>query len=217
MQPQFWQESWIAEGSKTSFHRPDVHPYLFDHAPAESLAGLRVFVPLAGKTNDLEYFRRHAAHTVGIELVEKPVRQFLAEQHLEFEESHEPLHRFHAERLTFICGDIFDLSRDDVGPLDLIYDRASLIAFPDTMRRRYLAKIDELAPVGCRVLLNTLEYAPLLPEPPFSLGPADVARAYGDRWAIEHLESSLRPGHGMQRKFGLRFVKEHLLRLTKLR
>ena len=95
-------------------------------------------------------------------------------------------------------------------------DRASLIAFPLDMRLRYLAKIDELAPVGCRLFLNTLEYAPYLDEPPFSVGPREVETYYGRRYRIEHVESPLRPGHGMQRKFGLDYVKEHLFVLTKV-
>lgn len=212
MQPEFWHQSWVVEGSKTSFHRPDVHPYLFKHCPPSFLEGKRVFVPLAGKTNDLEYFRQHAAWAVGVELVEKPILQFMEEQNLDYERRPGGLIR--AERLSFFHRDIFDLTVEDVGHLDLIYDRASLIAFPLDMRMRYLAKIHELAPAGCQIVLNTLEYAPYMEEPPFSVAPADVDSYFSHRFRIDHAEAPLRPGHGMQRKFGLDYVKEHLFVLS---
>lgn len=215
MQPEFWQETWVLEGSKTSFHLPNVHPYLLEHCPPPFLQGKRVFVPLAGKTRDLEYFRQHAAWAVAVELVAKPIRQFMADQHLVYEERENGL--FAADRLSFYQRDLFELGAAEVGPVDLIYDRASLIAFPPEMRRRYVAKIHQLAGLGCQIFLNTLEYAPYLDEPPFSVGPDEIERSFGAAFQVEHVEAALRPGHGMQRKFGLDYVKEHLFVLTRVR
>ncbi len=30
MQPEFWQKSWQEGGTKTSFHRRDIHPYVLN-------------------------------------------------------------------------------------------------------------------------------------------------------------------------------------------
>ena len=215
MQPAFWQESWDHEGYKTSFHRPDLHPYVAHYLPPERLAGRRVFVPLAGKTVDLAYFRDHAAHATGVELVEKPIHQFFHEQGLPYADDGEG--RFQSSRLTFLNRDLFALDRDEVGPIDFVLDRASLIAFPLEMRLKYLRKMDELLPVGAQTLLITLEYEPYLDSPPFSVCPGNVAAYYGDNYEIELVESPLRPGHGMQRVFNLDFVREHGFLITKVR
>jgi thiopurine S-methyltransferase len=212
MEAQFWIDSWHIGGSKTSFHRRDIHPYLSKHLPPATLQGKRVLVPLCGKTLDLLYFRDHAAHVIGVELVETAVQQFFAEHNLPFVKRG---NRYEAERLTLICGDFFALTPADVGPLDLIYDRASLVALPLPMRLRYIQQVQALLPVGGQQFVNTLEYAPLLPEPPFSITPDEVAAYYGATHQIQHLEAPVLPEHGMVRKFRLRYLKEHGFLLTK--
>jgi thiopurine S-methyltransferase len=214
MEPQFWIDSWNLGGSKTSFHRRDIHPYVLEHLPPSALRGKRVLVPLCGKTLDMAYFREHAAHVIGVELVEQAVLQFFAEQSLPFTRWG---NRFEAERLTLVCGDFFSLTPEDTGRLDLVYDRAALVALPLPMRRRYVAKIEELLPIGGRQLINTLEYAPLLPEPPFSISPSEVLSYYAATHSFAHLESALVPDHGMVRKYGLQSLREHAFLLTKER
>jgi len=98
---------------------------------------------------------------------------------------------------------------------DLICGGAALVALPLDLRRRYIAKVQELLPVGAQQFVNTLEYAPLLPEPSFSITPAEVAAYYGETHQIQHLEAPLLPEHGMVRKFGLSYLKEHGFLLTK--
>jgi|688.fasta_scaffold230818_3 thiopurine S-methyltransferase len=212
MEAQFWIDSWHIGGAKTSFHRRYIHPYLGKHLPPHTLHGKRVLVPLCGKTLDLLYFRDHAAHVIGVELVEEAVQQFFAEHNLPFVQRG---NRYEAERLTLICGDFFALTAADVGPLDLIYDRASLVALPLPMRLCYIQQVQALLPAGGQQFVNTLEYAPLLPEPPFSITPEEVAAYYGATHQIQHLEAPLLPDHGMVRKFGLRYLKEHGFLLTK--
>lgn len=212
MEAQFWIDSWHIGGAKTSFHRRDIHPYLLKHFPPATLAGKRVLVPLCGKTLDLLYFREHAAQVIGVELVEMAVQQFFAEHDLPFVQWG---NRYEAQRLTLICGDFFALTPADVGPLDLIYDRASLVALPLPMRLRYIQQVQALLPVGGQQFVNTLEYAPLLPEPPFSITPEEVAAYYGATHQIQHLEAPVLPEHGMVRKFGLSYLKEHGFLLTK--
>src|SRR5436309_2625331 len=182
MQPEFWYRSWQEEGSKTSFHRKDIHPYLQRHARADVLQGKRVLVPLCGKTNDLMWFRAHADHVTGVELVEKPVLQFFDEQNLTATKRTSWCYK--AECLTILNRDIFDLLPEDVGPIDFVYDRAALVAFPLEMRQRYMRHIDRLIPAGAQILVITLEYAPLLPEPPFSITPAEIKEYYAHSYDI---------------------------------
>jgi thiopurine S-methyltransferase len=90
-----------------------------------------------------------------------------------------------------------------------------LVALPLPMRLCYIQQVQALLPAGGQQFVNTLEYAPLLPEPPFSITPEEVAAYYGATHQIQHLEAPLLPDHGMVRKFGLRYLKEHGFLLTK--
>jgi thiopurine S-methyltransferase len=212
MEAEFWFDSWDRGGHCTSFHRSDIHPFLARHTPASRYAEARVLVPLCGKTNDLLYYRETASHVVGVELVEKAILQFFEENSLPYTRSG---NRFEAERLTLLCGDFFALSRADVGRVDLVYDRAALVALPLAMRLRYVAKLDELSPIGAEQLVITLEYDPILDSAPFSIAPEDVATYYASGYDIEHVENQPQPNHGMIRRHGLRSVVEHGFLLKK--
>ncbi|MCP6758336.1 MAG: carotenoid oxygenase family protein [Fischerella sp. CENA71] len=49
MKAEFWFESWNVDGSKTSFHRQNIHPYIKTHTPPSQLKGKRLLpkVPLS--------------------------------------------------------------------------------------------------------------------------------------------------------------------------
>lgn len=213
MEPQFWIGSWERGGTCTSFHRPEVHPYVMSHCPPASLAGKRVLVPLCGKSVDMLWFREHAAHVVGVELSGIAIDQFLAENRIAAARHGD---RFEAERLTLLRRDLFDLDPAELGTFDLVYDRAALVALPLGMRLRYVAAIDALTHAGSTQLVNTLEYGPDLGQPPFSVAPADMADYYAGRWSIEHLEGPLLPDHRMVKKFDLAYLIEHAFKLTRI-
>ncbi|MVM38875.1 thiopurine S-methyltransferase [Spirosoma sp. HMF3257] len=212
MEKAFWFNSWELEGHYTSFHRKDIHPYLPKHLSPFSLEGQSVFVPLCGKSLDMLYFSRFANRVIGVEIVEKAVHQFFQENLLPYKQIGR---RFVSGNITIFCCDLFTLTPDDLGTIDIVYDRASLVALPYPMRMRYLQTIERLTPVGALNFLNTLEYAPALPTPPFSITPSEVAN-YFPNYAIEHVESPELPNHGMVRKFNLSFLIEHGFMMRKL-
>ncbi len=214
MQAEFWFDSWERGGFYTSFHRRDVHPYLQAHTPPERFAGARVLVPLCGKTNDMLYYRQFASHVVGVELVEKAILQFFQDNRLDYVRNGD---HFESDGFTILCADFMKLRPEDVGPIDLVYDRAALVALPLDMRLEYVRALDRLTPVGAAQLLITLEYDPILPSAPFSIAPEEVAAYYADGYDIDHVESPLLPQHGMVRRHGLRFLVEHGFMLKKQR
>ncbi|QFZ20896.1 class I SAM-dependent methyltransferase [Saccharothrix syringae] len=213
MEAGFWVESWELGGTKTSFHLNRVHPHALALAEREDLRGARVLVPLCGKTLDMLFLAGHAAEVVGVELVPRAVREFFDDNGLDVVEERPGV--FRSGNVVIHCADLFELTAADLGPIDLVYDRASLIAFPEQMRRRYTAKIVELTRPGSRYFLNTLEYRPVLPEPPFAVGPDDVAGYYLDAFDIEHLHDEPKPEHRMVEKFGLDYLTEHGFLLTR--
>ena len=212
MEKAFWFNSWELEGHHTSFHRKDIHPYIVKHLPPFSLESQSVFVPLCGKSLDLLYFSHFAQRVVGVEIVEKAVIQFFVENQRAYTRIG---NKFISGNITIFCCDLFSLTAKDLGPIDIVYDRASLVALPHAMRVRYLQTLEKLTPVGALTFLNTVEYAPTLPSPPFSISPADVA-SYFPNYAIDHVESPTLPNHGLVRKFNLSYLIEHGFLMRKL-
>ena len=215
MEPTFWQNIWARSGEEPAFHRSDIHPYVKQYLSPEVLKGRRVLVPLCGKSRDLLWFHTYAQHVSGIELVEKPILQFLAENQLSYTKTAEG--RFDAENITLLNADIFAVDVQMLGQIDLVYDRAALIALPLDIRLRYVQHIDALLPVGAQIFLNTIEYAPARTRPPFSISPEDVLRYYGSAYSIEQMTPSLSSEDGMARSLELPPLQEHAFFLTKLK
>jgi thiopurine S-methyltransferase len=80
--------------------------------------------------------------------------------------------------------------RDELGQVDAIYDRAALVALPESMRDRYAEhqiKITDRTPQ----LLISCEYDQrLLEGPPFSLSHEEVARQYQESYDLKLLASA---------------------------
>ena len=215
MQPEFWLESWELGGTKTSFHRPDIHPFVRAYTPDYFLRGQRVLVPLCGKDNALMWFRDRASHVIGIELASKAIAQFFREHNLAYRKTADG--RYEAEGITIFNRNIFEITPAEIGRVDLVYDRAALVALPEDLRQLYRQKIDNFMPVGAKCLLITLEFQPYLgATPPFSITPQEVQSYYGERYIIDHLEKQEQPEHRMVQKFNLDFLKEHGFFLTKI-
>lgn len=207
MEQKFWRDSWDEGGSRTSFHLRAVHPHAELLVERGLVDGATVLVPLCGKSVDLPFFARSARRVVGVELVRRAVEECVEENALAAVE--DPPGVFTAGNLELRCADLFTLTAGELGPVDLVYDRAALIAFPEDMRDRYVAKMIELTRPGSAYFINTLEYRPVLPTPPFTVGPGDVERYYGEHFSIEHLRADPRPEHRMVQKFGLDHLIEH--------
>ncbi len=175
MDANFWLERW--QRNEIGFHQPRPHPALERLWPMLGLApGARVFVPLAGKSLDLVWLAARGHDVVGIELAEVAVRDFAAE--------HGRL-----PRVDLRCGDLFDLTPATLGPIDAVFDRASLVALPPPMRQRYAAKLAELARPGARTLLVTMEYdQSRMPGPPHSVPEDEVRALFGATHDVEFVE-----------------------------
>jgi thiopurine S-methyltransferase len=91
-------------------------------------------------------------------------------------------------------GDLFDLTADQLGQVDAVYDRAAFVALPPEMRVRYAAKITE---VSCHAdqLLITFDYdQSQMNGPPFSSTRADVEASYQPDYQLQLLSGGEMPG-----------------------
>ncbi len=183
MQPTFWIERW--RDGQIGFHEGKPNKFLVTHAAR--ITGARVLVPLCGKAEDLAYLASRGHEVIGIELVEDAARAFFAEHGVEpMEARRGTVTAYTANRVTILAGDLFTVTRADVGPIDAIYDRAALIALPSDLRRRYVDHLRVLAPAGTPALLVTLEYAQdQHAGPPFAVLEDEVRALYASAELID--------------------------------
>jgi thiopurine S-methyltransferase len=177
MERSFWETRW-KEG-RIGFHEGRPNSYLERHA--DRLADdPRVLVPMCGKTEDLAFLASRGHDVIGVELIESAVRAFFDEHGIAPTITPRgKLVEYASPPITIYAGDIFDATRDIVGPIDAIYDRAALVALPDDTRRRYVDHLRSLAGKGKRVLLVSYEYdQSLMAGPPFSVEEAEVRMLY---------------------------------------
>lgn len=189
MHPDFWHQRW-REGH-IGFHQDAPSPLLVEHWPTLGVAaGSRVFVPLAGKSQDMAWFAAQGYRVLGVEVSRLAVEQFFAEHALRPEvlESRYGVH-YAAGGVELICGDAFALDAEALADCNAVYDRAALIALPPDLRRRYVTELYARLPSGCRGLLVTLEYPQLQKAgPPFSVDAVEVEELYGRDWTLSVLE-----------------------------
>lgn len=194
MEHSFWHEKWNL--NQVGFHLDYVHPILERHlalfnSDTESSRAKKVFVPLCGKTLDIGYLIEQGYEVVAVELSEIAVAAVF--QQLNQVPDIQPWKSgkvYEAEKLTIFVGDFFTLTQQDIGELDFVYDRAALIALPETMRVQYakhIAQITQCAPQ----LLITLDYDQnIAGGPPFAVDSPEVERHYAETYAITLLEEA---------------------------
>ncbi len=183
MDAEFWHDKW--HKNEIGFHQQTVNPLLQKYWPAVA-AGGRVLVPMCGKSLDMLWLREQGLKVVGIELSEKAVAAFFAENGLQpVIETHGEHQLWSFDGISIICGDFFKVTRQMIGPVQAIYDRAALIALPEAMRAVYVEHLQHLVPGGAPSLLLTLQY-PLGARqgPPFSVHEDEVQRLYDSRYQI---------------------------------
>lgn len=194
MDASFWHRKW--ERNEIAFHEREANPslvrYFADLAVSE---GGRVFVPLCGKTRDIHWLLSRGYRVAGAELSKIAVAQLFGELGVEPDMSAiGKIRRYSAQNIDIFVGDIFDLSRDGLGRVDAIYDRAALVALPETVRKRYAAHLMEMTDRAPQLLICYNYDQRLLDGPPFSISHEEVARHYRDSYDLKLLASADIPG-----------------------
>ena len=201
MDATFWQNRWAKK--KIGFHEPVANPKLINYFDALELAsGSRIFVPLCGMTYDITWLAEQGHDVVGVELVESAVAGLFDSLNVvPTITQHRNLPLYHAEyagrAIDIWVGDIFNLTASDltacnIGQVDAIYDRAALVALPDTspdyLRSRYVQQLIDLTN-GARQLLVTFDFdQEQRPGPPFAITVEQLQTYYGEHYELESLE-----------------------------
>ena len=220
MEPSFWRQRW--QENKIGFHLEEVNPYLVEHWPRLGIKPpARVFVPLCGKTVDMRWLLEQGYTVEAIELSELAVEQFFSEQALDYEQGDIDGWRvYRSENLRIWCGDFFNLDKDQLAPIDAVYDRASLIALPIELRRQYVTKLLELTSPVPQFLITLRYDQSQMQGPPFSVDHHEVnalySKAYGELSAPD-VEIDILSSHGHFAERGLTALNEcvYLLQVSK--
>lgn len=177
MEPDFWRSRW-SEG-RIGFHEGRPNALLVKHLAALGKAK-RVLVPLCGKAEDLAFLASQGHQVVGVELVESAVKAFFSERGVTpVIDTHGPFKRYTAANITVLAGDFFATTRELLGAVDALYDRAAVIALPETMRPGYVKHLRSLLPAGAPGIVITTEYPQeKLEGPPFSVPEAELRAHY---------------------------------------
>lgn len=185
MEPSFWHARW--NSGRIGFHNDRPHPLLQQHwsrlsaAPAAS-----VLAPLCGKSLDLTWLSQQGHRVIGVELSEVAAEAYFAEA------GRQPrtftVGNFQCwcdAGVAILVGDWFQLTTvvlqrtcDEISASwpSAVYDRAALVALPESMRERYVESLTQLAGEAAWLLV-TVEYDPALRGgPPF---PLDERAVYG--------------------------------------
>ena len=186
-----WESRW--QEGRIGFHLPEVNSYLLRYSDKLLTQNPEsVFVPLCGKTLDLLWLAERTKKVVGIELVHKAVKDFFKENKLTHSiQQSGKLNLFSSDTIVLFQGDFFDLNKEQTASFDAIYDRASIVAFDQPERKRYVNHLMSFLEPGGRILLITLEYDQnQMTGPPFSVPADEIERLYALYGELELLETS---------------------------
>jgi thiopurine S-methyltransferase len=189
MEASFWHERW--ENNQIGFHGSTAHPLLVKHFSALELAeGSRVFLPLCGKTRDIAWLLSQGYAVAGAELSEIAITQLFEELQLSPHITDlGKLKHYQAADIDIFVGDIFDLRAEALGLVHAIYDRAALVALPETLRYHYTQHLREITQCAPQLLI-CFEYDQQKMEgPPFSIADSEVQRHYHESYRLKRLET----------------------------
>lgn len=189
MELSYWQSKW--RKGNTGFHMKEGYPGLKEHWNSVQIKdNAAVLVPLCGKTKDLLFLSQQCRRVIGVEISEMAVREFLKENNLEAEKfSFADFSVYQAKNIEIWQGDFFKLPKHKLPRLDLIYDKAALIALPPEMRANYAEQILEFTTSQTKILLHLFDYPQEeMNGPPFSVSIEEINNYFGKRFSIGILE-----------------------------
>jgi thiopurine S-methyltransferase len=155
---------------------------------------------------------------VGIEISEKAVEEFFSEQGVIAKRNKlGPYQQFQTEDYKLLCGDLFQLKSHHVKGIDAVYDRASLVALDASYRQAYAKLLTDLLPVGCKVLLVSMDYPQdEMNGPPYAVTDEEVHDLFGSDFQITHLHSlDLLKDTERYAEMGLSSLSEHIYMLER--
>lgn len=190
MQAEFWHERW--QQNQLGFHIDQPNPLLIDYFDALSVDdGGRIFVPLCGKTLDIQWLLSQGYQVVGVELSPIAIDQLFSA--LDLVPTITPcgdLTKYSANDITIFVGDIVNVTADMLGQVDAIYDRAALVALPESMREHYAKHLMTITQTAKQLLVCITYDQSIMNGPPFSINHDKVNAYYSSAYHLKQLQVS---------------------------
>ncbi len=128
-----------------------------------------------------------------MECSDRAAKDFFEENALNYKHAAKDQHGLYqssdlASIIEIFQGDFFALQKEILDDVTDIFDRASLVALPEDMRKLYVDKITEIQKPQTRTLLVTLTFDPAeMNGPPFSVTEEEVNDLYSENFSIQKL------------------------------
>lgn len=225
MKIDFWLERW--NNDQIGFHQDKLNPYIAyfygEKGPvAEKREDLKVFVPLCGKSKDMLWLSQNGYRVFAVECSERAVIDFFEENNINYkhvESEHGALYISNdlSSPIEIYQGDFFDIDKEAYAGITDIFDRASLVALPEDLRKQYADKMADMQDVGVRTLLVTLTYDTTeMNGPPFSVTEEELIDLYSKDFSIEKLcvKNVLEEELGLKKR-GLTALTETVYKLVR--
>ena len=216
MDTSFWIERW--QRKQIGFHQPDINPYLQAHWSQLGVTNGSVFVPLCGKSRDMQWLHSLGHAVIGVEVSRQAVSEFFAE--LQIEPQVTQASRFElwqAPGYQLLCGDFFALQPEDLQVVNAVFDRAALIALPSELRQRYIEKLRAVLPTRVSTLLVAMTYPQQqMSGPPFAVDEAEVRSLYAPYKVdkLEDVDVLVQPENARFKERGVKSMSEQVYRIS---
>ncbi len=176
----YWHSKW--ETNDTKWDQQEPNPLLVEYLNHLDLKpGARIFVPLSGKSIDMLWLAKQGYQVVGVELSLKACELFFKDHNIAYEKSKEGnFDVLNSEKISLLAGDFFDLTQNQLGKVDAVYDRAALIALSYEKQSAYAKHLQQLIKPHTPIMLITFSYNPQeMQGPPYAVSEKDVTTLFG--------------------------------------
>jgi thiopurine S-methyltransferase len=143
------------------FHQPVISSLLQQYLPQLHLnTNDSILVPLCGKSLDMDLLADSGYHVMGVEVSNIAIQAYFDARGVKpRKEKKEKFIRWWHQNIEIWCGDIFNLTANDIGHIRTLYDCAALTAFPADSRPYYVRHFHENLSPHSQILLITVETA----------------------------------------------------------
>jgi thiopurine S-methyltransferase len=216
MDTSFWVERWHKK--QIGFHQSEINPYLQAHWARLGVTGGAVFVPLCGKSRDMQWLQANGHTVIGVEVSQQAVSDFFLEQQIEPRVTQASrFELWEAPGYQLLCGDFFALHAEDLHAVTAVFDRAALIALPIELRQRYVEKLRAVLPEQAATLLIALTYPQQqMNGPPFPVDEAEVRSLYA-AYKVDKLQDEdvlVQPENARFKERGVQHLSEQVYRIS---
>ncbi|NRA31703.1 MAG: thiopurine S-methyltransferase [Polyangiaceae bacterium] len=187
MNQEFWLSKW--KNNTIGFHRGQPNELLLKHATWSTDGPCTILVPLCGKSVDLLWLAERGHSVVGVELSEMAAAAFFEEAGLSPTVQQKGAFQSYSHGpIEILCGDLFDFKTTDLTAIGGVYDRASLVALPENLRKKYASWLAAGLSANTELFLISVQYAVGARKgPPFSVAEQEVTALFEQSFVIKKL------------------------------